>query len=606
MLNRLLFIVIIIFPLISFAGPGYRVEYDITIVENVRANYSRLASGKPDTTKMPASFNNYFQNRYVLGLLMTVLIQEDKYCLMRGDIMVKSISFKQDGQEDVRRGNVFRQWSATPFYFKVSPNGIVYAIQAAENSPATYTNFLRDLLSQLQLVVPSSRIGENSWTVNQEYPDGIYSVQYETRKNGDLFTKTIINRVRQATNTEAAGTDSVTAWENVVSKSKENLLASKVLYHKKFYQKLGTSVLAFVERKIEAASTEENNSTDNLQQLVSQYSSRLPAINIYNPISVENRKILVNKGVLKKDTYETLTTQLVSASQLENEQLNLLISKFRALLFLQPQHLPAIRERLLQTQPGDNSFSILTAALIEVDTEPAQQLLADLVKKYAGDWNVLQRILPALGLRKYLSTGLAATLLHLRLQSNDASIAGSAGLTLSNLCRNIAERQPAHADSIMTLLVNDFRNKPKDRSSISRFLNETGNAGYSKAFEENKKYISDEDMDTRLRAWYSMRNFKIVQVDSLLASALNTDTSTAIQQRLLTLVHVRQPLPVYEDAMIQVLKNTGNEQTIELVLIWLVNANEREWNRIRTRIRETGNKHIEEKFDKMLAAKKSP
>jgi hypothetical protein len=218
---------------------------------------------------------------------------------------------------------------------------------------------------------------------------------------------------------------------------------------------------------------------------------------------------------------------------------------------------------------------------------------------------VLQRILPALGLRKYLSPELAEPLLQLRLQSKDASIAGSAGLTLSNLCRNIAERQPARADSIMTLLVNDFKNKPKDRSSISRFLNETGNAGYSKAFEENKKYISDADMDTRLRAWYSMRNFKIAEVDSLLASGLNADTSAAIQQRLLTLVHVRQPLHVYEDAMIQVLKNTVNEQTIELVLLWLANANEREWTRIRTRIREVGNKHIEEKFEKMLAAKKS-
>ena len=174
------------------------------------------------------------------------------------------------------------------------------------------------------------------------------------------------------------------------------------------------------------------------------------------------------------------------------------------------------------------------------------------------------------------------------------------------MCRNIAERQPARADSIMALLVNDFRNKPKDRNSISRFLNETGNAGYSKAFEENKKYISDEDMDTRLRAWYSMRNFKIAQVDSLLASGLNADTSAALQQRLLTLVHARQQLPVYEDAMIIVLKNTTNEQTIDLALIWLVNTNEREWTRIRTRIREIGNKHIEEKFDKMLAAKKSP
>ncbi len=600
MLSRLFFIVIIIFPLLSFAGPGYRVEYDITIVENVQANYSRLASGRPDTTKMPASFNNHFQNRYVLSLSVTVLAQEEKYSLMQGDITVKSISFQQDGQEDLRRVNVFRQWSAAPFYFKISPTGIVYAIQAAANSPATYTNFLRDLLSQLQLVVPSPGIGENSWTIRQEYPDGIYTVQYESRKNGDSFARTI---------TEAPGTDSVTAWENVVSRSKESLLASKVFFHKKFYQKLGTSVLAFVERTIEAAVTKENSSSENWQQLAADYrdqSSRLPTINIYNPISEENRKILVNRGVLKKDTYETLSAQLVSASQMDNEQLNLLISKFRALLFLQPEHLPEIRKRLLQMQPAENSFSIITAALIEVDTDPAQALLSDLVKKYASDWNVLQRILPALGLRKYLSPELAETLLQLRLQSNDASIAGNAGLTLSNLCRHIAERQPARADSIMVLLVNDFRSKPKDRSSISRFLNETGNAGYSKAFEENKKYTSDEDLDTRLRAWYSMRNFKMAQVDSLLASGLNADTSAAVQQRLLTLVHTRQPLPVYEDAMIAVLKNTGNEQTIGLVLTWLVNTNEREWARIRTRIRETGRKGIEEKFDKMLAAKKFP
>src|SRR5687768_592555 len=177
MLRHLIFISVLIFPLLSFADPGYRLEYEITIVENVQANYSRLASGRPDTTKMPASFNNHFQNRYVLSLSVTILVQEEKYSLMRGDILVKSISFKQDGQEDLRRVNIFSQWSATPFYFKVSPNGIVYAIQAAENSPVTYTNFLRDLLSQLQLVVPSSRIGENSWTVNQEYPDGIYRVK---------------------------------------------------------------------------------------------------------------------------------------------------------------------------------------------------------------------------------------------------------------------------------------------------------------------------------------------------------------------------------------------------------------------------------------------
>ena len=137
-------------------------------------------------------------------------------------------------------------------------------------------------------------------------------------------------------------------------------------------------------------------------------------------------------------------------------------------------------------------------------------------------------------------------------------------------------------------------------------MNETGNAGYSKAFEENKKYISDEDMDIRLRAWYSMRNFKIVQVDSLLAPALNADTSAAIQQRLLTLVHARPPLPVYEDAMMEVLKNTENEQTIRLVLTWLLNANEREWTRIRTRISVIGNKRIEDMFEQMLAAKKSP
>ena len=607
MCRRLVFIAIIIFPLISIAGPGHRVEYDITIIENVRANYSQLASGRPDTTKMPVSFNNHFQNRYELSLAVTVLVQEEKYSLIRGDIVVRSVSFMQDSQEDLRRVNVFRQWSAVPFYFKVSPNGIVYAIQAAENSPGTYTNFLRDLLSQLQIVVPSSGMVENAWTVNQEYPDGIYSVKYEPGKKSDSFARTIINRVRQAANAEAAGTDSVTAWENTVSRSPGNLLASAIFFHKKFYQKLGTSILAYVERKIEAAVTKENIATENLQQLISQYSSRQPSINIYNPLSEDRRKILVNQGVLKKDTYETLTTQLGSVSQMDNEQLNLLISKFRALLFLQPRHLPKIKERLLAADPVENSFSILIAALIEVDTEPAQDLLSELVEKYAGNWNVLQRILPALGLRKYLSPRMEKTLLQIRLQSNDASVAGSAGLTLSNLCRSLADREPARADSIMALLVNDFRQRPKDKSSISRFLNETGNAGYSKAFEENRKYISDQDMDTRLRAWYSMRNFKMAEVDSLLASKLNADTSSSIQQRLLTLVHARQPLSVYEDAMIQVLKNTGNEQTIELVLIWLVKyANERELTRIRTRIRETGSKYIEEKFDKLIAAKKIP
>lgn len=564
---------LIFFPLIAFGGVGYRVEYNITIVENVRANYSQLASGRPDTTKMPVKFTNHFHNRYELSLSVTVLVQEEKYSLIRGDIIVKSISFKQDDKEDTRRENIFRQWSAMPFYFKVSPNGIVYAIQAAENSPVSYINFLRDILSQLQVVVPSTYVGENSWSINQEYPDGIYKVKYENGR------RTIIN---------SNSTDSVTAFENTVSRSPENLLASKVFFQKKFYQKLGTSILAYVERTIEAAVIKESSSTENL---FSQYSSRLPSINIYNPISEENRKVLVNQGVLKKDTYETLTAQLASVSQMDNEQQNLLISKFRALLFLQPQHLPKIREQVLQAQP------ILTAALIEVDTEPAQDLLSELILKNASNWNVLQRILPALGLRKYLSPGMEKTLLQLRLQSNDASIAGSVGLTLSNLCRNLPG---GRADSIMTLLVNDFTRKPKDKSSITRFLNETGNAAYSKTFAENEKYISDEDMDIQLRAWYSMRNFKMAKVDSLLAAGLNGDT--AMQQRLLTLIHARQPLPLYEDAMIQVLKNTANEQTIELVLIWLAkNANER----IQSRIKELDNKRIEEKFNKLVATQKS-
>lgn len=548
-------IAILLFPIIAVAGPGYRVQYDITIAENVQANYSRLASGRPDTTRMPLSFNNHFQNSYELSLSVTVLLQAERYSLLRGDILVKKISFSQDGQEDLRRANSFRQWSAMPFYFKVSPNGMVYAIQAAENSPATYTNFLRDLLSQLQLVISTGN--ETSWVANQEYPDGIYKVRYESKGNNS-FSKTISG---------AMGTDSVMVFENTVSQSPGNLLAAKVFFHKKFYQRLGTSILALVERKIEAVTVSENNATDNLQQLVAQYASRLPALNIYNPVSEESRKILVNQGVLKKETYETLSSQLATVGDMDNEQLNLLISKFRALLFLQPQHLPKIKERLAQLQPADNSFSILVPALIEVDTEPAQEILSWLIQRYSNDWNVLQRILPALGLRKYLSRQLEKTLLQLRLGSADASIAGSAGLTISNLCRGLAAQEPQRADSIMSLLVKDFLQKPKDKSTISRFLNETGNAAYSRSFEENRKYIADEDMDIRLRAWYSMRNFKMAQVDSLLASHLHADT--AIQQRLLTLVHTRPLLPVYEDVMQQLVKNATNSQSKELARAWL-------------------------------------
>lgn len=543
--------------MVSFNKPGYRAVYAVTIKEKVAANYQDLASGKPDTSKMPVKFSNHFENSYQFNLSITVLSLQEKSRLMQGQIDMQELVLKQDNQPDQRRAGVFRQAVTQPFYFKINAEGVIYNIQPAANSPAAYVNFLCDLLSQLQIVTPS--VPTNTWTINQEYPDGIYQIRYMQVNNS--FDKTIVGK---------GSADSVVAFENKVSRSALNLMASKVFFNKKFYQKLGSSILSYVEREIQLQLS--NESTADEQPLIAAYNEKgrtISPINIYNPISEERRKMLVSQGVLKNDTYETLKAQLPLAATMESEQLNLLISKFRALCFLQPQHIPAIAQILLQAKPEEANFAILTAALIEVDTDSAQQVLAELIRKYANDWQVLQRILPALGLRKYLSVELEKELLNLRLKTNDPSIAGSAGLTISNLCRQLSEKQPQRADSIMGALVQHYQQQPKDKSTISRFLNETGNAGYAKASEENIKYLNDEDADTRLRAWYSLRLFKDQKIDTLLSTGLTKDTTVAMQQRILSVIHMRPVAPVYLDAVTQVLKSSTNAENIAIAKSWL-------------------------------------
>jgi len=602
MLRHLFFIATVFFTQLCFADPGYRAIYDISLAEDVRANYRQLASGKPDTAKFPSHFRNHFENRYHISLTLTVLAEEANYRLWRGDISVKSISLKQDKEEDQRRAYIFRQSVAEPFYFKVAASGKIYAIESRENVAASYVNFLRDLLSQLQIVVPDNGSTGPSWTINQEYPDGAYRLGYEPGKDENSFIKTIVG---------SGSADSVTAWENSVYRSAKSLLAGKLFFHKKFYQKLGTSTLAYVERTMEAEIVKEETNNEHLNEYITAYrdrSVRRAVSNIYNPVSEERRKQLVSQGVLKKDTYETLITQLTTASHLDNENLNLLISKFRSLLFLQPQYIQPVLDRVMQSSIEESSFTILVAALIEVDSGPAQDALATLINKHANNWRVLQRILPALGLRKYLSGALEKALLALRLQSNDAMIAGSAGLAISNLCRNIGEEQPARADGIMDKLVRDYMKRLKDKAVISRFLNETGNAGYDRVMEENKKYLLHEDIDIRLRAWYSFRLFKDASVDSTLNKGLFNDTTSFVQQRILTLIHMRPVSPAYKDGVLHVLNISTNEQSIELALIWLekyVNRNYRELPRIREQMKLLGNRSIEEKFNQRLGGSKN-
>lgn len=602
MLCRLLVAACLFVSLTGFSGPGHRVVYDVTIDENVQANYQRLASGRPDTSKMPVSFSNLFENRYQFTLSLTLLSEESSYRLMQGNISVKTVSLKQDHQEDQRRMAAFQQSSAAPFYFKLTPTGMIYAIEMAPGTAASYANFLRDLLSQLQVVVPPQ--AGQSWQANQEYPDGIYRVQYEPAGSGHSFSRSIIGKQQDGGGVENGATDSVTASENIVLHSRENLLAAKLFFHKTFYQKLGTSILAYVDRTIQAETIREENDNEKWNEYMAAYrdaSVRRIISNIYNPVSEERRKVLVSQGVLKKDTYETLVAQLSTVARMDNENLNLLVSKFRALLFLQPEHIPSILDRIEQAKADEPAFAILTAALIEVDTDSAQDALATLMEKHANDWQVLQRIIPALGLRKYLSARLEKILLRLRLQSDDDMIATSAGLALSNLCRNIAMQEPSRANDIMERLVTNYKNKPKDKTSISRFLNETGNAGFSATVEENEKYLSAEDIDIRMRAWYSLRLFKMASVDSLLNAGLLSDTTSAIQQRILTLIHMRPVTATYKEGVLHVLKNASNEQSRELAMIWLqkyVNAYPDELKPMQDWVKGLNNKSLEERFNK--------
>src|ERR1700754_4696749 len=133
-------IIFLYFLLVSFNKPGYRAVYNVTIKEKVAANYQNLASGKPDTSKMPVKFSNHFENSYQFNLAITVLSVQEKFRLMQGQIDMQELALKQDNQPDQRRAGIFRQAVTQPFYFKINAEGVIYGIQPAANGPAAYVN----------------------------------------------------------------------------------------------------------------------------------------------------------------------------------------------------------------------------------------------------------------------------------------------------------------------------------------------------------------------------------------------------------------------------------------------------------------------------------
>ncbi len=255
------------------------------------------------------------------------------------------------------------------------------------------------------------------------------------------------------------------------------------------------------------------------------------------PSSQETSIQKVALGTLSLDQLWTLLDQ--SGEQISQE----LYLKLKAWVFLHPNDLKLLLDRLQNLKPGDAALNMSIRALAAAGHPEAQEALVGLLDQHKSDGPLARKIITTLGLVSEPTRNAQKALEQMSRAAEDDSVRRSSRLALGIMGQRLSQSQDAEASKRaqdIEGLAWENLNQASGLAAITEALAVLGNCGVSR-IEDLDRWLKDPDPAVRSQAFFALRFARPPGTPLFLVESYSKDASVEVRRQILHALSLRLP-----------------------------------------------------------------
>lgn len=544
--------------------PGTSVTYKIAYSMNGQADMRVLFQGQQapsSPSNLAYTLNSSIEGELISSTLRAAAGKEQIFQSFRG----VNLRIVVNGQEQTAQEEEVRRSLEQGYLIEVTPQGLPEALYLEGSASRIAQDFIRTLLSLIQVVGPDAPPGaEGTWTVREEDRNGPYEARYRLMKEaagrpdwlslrktkiryfspkpgnsepvlpGRTETKQVLKpEMRFAAQFDTANGE-LAALQGTETIQTE-IQGKKVAQTQTLLSLLRSSHKLLTPDELAA-----------LQETARAIREKSPALALYKPRSKAEIEANIQRTELGQATKEDLLA-LLEAQHTENltgdkreAALLPLYLKFKALIYVHPEDCPDLARKLAQAPISSDTFQVLTAALGAVAHRQAQAALLLAIHERLGEEKAAQELIAELGGALHPTKEAEKELRRIGESAENQNISGTALLALGSMARNLSQKSGKRAEGIVEFLAAVAEEQgPPERTQHA--LQALGNAASRSSFQLLKKFAASDSPSLRAAALDGVRSVQLPEVDELLFKALATDPETVVRQEAAFALGFRKP-----------------------------------------------------------------
>ncbi len=264
-------------------------------------------------------------------------------------------------------------------------------------------------------------------------------------------------------------------------------------------------------------------------------------------------EISIQKVALGSMSLDDLWLMVGQADPQRSQDLYL---KLKAWIYLHPEDLTLLMDRLRPLNDEDPALKLSIRALAGVGHEQAQAMLVDLLDQRKAHIPLARKIVTTLGLLPEPSERSQSSLEALSQDKEDSALRRSSRLALGIMGQRLSQQDNpeavARADAIETQALETLR-KAQGLAAVTEALAVVGNCGLSR-IADLQSWLKDPDPAVRGPAFFALRLARPIETSQFLVDHYKTESAAEVKRQMLQALMLRTPDDRWFESIAQLLR----------------------------------------------------
>jgi hypothetical protein len=248
---------------------------------------------------------------------------------------------------------------------------------------------------------------------------------------------------------------------------------------------------------------------------------------LYVYINSKDFRKNIRKEILGTDSLQLLIAKL--HSPFADAERDSMVLKLKSLATVYPGTAYELASILDTAMARGKVYNILSAALLDAETDNAMNALAALAWKHKEDWNYSKGLITNIGLNPQVTDSVISFFKSFAAYNPMSKTSRAAWMALGSMTDNICKKDAASGQLLWRWICDSIQllNTHPEATRIKLLV--WGNSNQLAAFDSVKKYVVNENEELRSVAVVCAGQFSSTQKNDLLLNVIKTDTSMPIR-----------------------------------------------------------------------------